>query len=297
MSVEGSRNILVDGLVRKGVIRSAPVESAFRNVARHLFAPEVEPDVAYRDEVIPIEVPGKEGASSVSQPAIVATMLEQLQLESGHRVLEVGAGSGYNAALMAHMVGKKGRVVTVEIEEALARRAREHLGAAGFGRVEVVHGDGGLGHPEEAPYDRIVLTAGAPDIAPAWREQLGSGGRLVLPLELRPGLQVCVAFEPVKDSAGDHLQSVAARWCGFVSLRGGFAAAEPSPEDPEIERPAEGSALEQKLHALREVSLASGLFFPEGLRIRVYPRRANYTPLSQESVIDKEWSTLVLDWR
>lgn len=96
-------------------------------------------------------------------------MLEQLQLESGHRVLEVGAGSGYNAALMAHMVGKKGRVVTVEIEEALARRAREHLGAAGFGRVEVVHGDGGLGHPEEAPYD-ASSSRPAPRTSPRPRE-------------------------------------------------------------------------------------------------------------------------------
>lgn len=224
-------------------------------------------------------------------------MLEQLGLQPGHRVLEVGAGSGYNAALMAHMVGEEGRIVTVEIEEALARRAHEHLAAARFGWVEVVRGDKGLGHPEEAPYERVILTAGAPDIAPAWREQLRSEGRLVLPLELWSGLQVCAAFEPTKDSAGEHLQSVATRWCGVISLRGGVAAAEPGSEDSEIERPAEGTALDEKLRALREVSLASGLSFPEGLRIRVYPRSSNYIPSPQESVTEKQWSTLVLDWR
>lgn len=297
MSVEESRNRLVDGLLVNGCIRSAAVESAFREVPRHLFAPQVEPEAAYRDEVIPIEVPGKERASSLSQPAIVAEMLEQLGLQPGHRVLEIGAGSGYNAALMAHMVGEESRVVTVEIEQALVRRAREHLATAGFRRVEVIHGDGGLGYPEKSPYDRIVLTAGTPDIAPVWREQLRPEGRLVLPLELWPGLQVCVALEPARGSAGEHLKSVAARWCGFVSLRGGFAGPEPIPEDFEDEYPSEKSAPEQKLRALREVSLASGLSFPEGLRISVYPQGSNYSPSPQESVVEKEYSTLVLDWR
>ena len=299
MSANDGRNVLADELKREGFIRTESVESAFRTVPRHLFVPEVDPDQAYQDEVIPIESAGGGAdsavASSASQPAIVATMLEQLELSSGHRVLEVGAGSGYNAALMAHMVGEEGLVITVEIDEALARRARESLATAGLettesGWVEVVHGDGGAGYPDEAPYDRIIVTAGAPDIAPAWREQLRADGRLVLPLEIWRGLQVCTAFEPT----GKHLTSVAAQWCGFVPLRG--ALAEASLEEPEVEAAIEPS-LQKRLCGLREASLASGLFFPEALRIKAYPRESGYVPSSEELVVEKRGSRLVLDWR
>jgi protein-L-isoaspartate(D-aspartate) O-methyltransferase len=88
-------------------------------------------------------------------------------LAPGQRVLEIGAGTGYNAALMAHIVGGSGEVVTVDIERDLVDAARDHLEAAGFGRVRVVLGDGGDGHPGGAPYDRIILTVGAWDVAPA----------------------------------------------------------------------------------------------------------------------------------
>ncbi len=299
MSVNDGRNVLADELRREGYVRTAPVEAAFRAVPRHLFVPEVDPNRAYRNEVVPLEVPGREVASSASQPAIVAAMLEQLGLESGCRVLEVGAATGYNAALMAHMVGGEGRVVTVEIDEALARRARESLAAAGFGRVAVMHGDGGSGHPDGAPYDRIIVTAGAPDIVPAWREQLAPNGRLVLPLELWPGLQVCAAFEP----ADDHLASVAAEWCAFLRLGGEFADPGSGPwlgsQEPEAERPAEGTvsetALEARLRGLRDASLASGLPFPGWFRMRAYPRELGYVPDSEELIVEKRWSRLVLD--
>lgn len=296
MSIYNDRNDLADELVSKGYLRTATVEAAFRAVPRHLFVPEVGSERAYRDEVIPIEVPGggEEVTSSASQPAIVAQMLEQLAVEPGDRILEVGAATGYNAALMAHLVGEGGHVVTVEIEEPLARRASESLAAVlaeGFGSVEVVNADGGLGHPQGAPYDRIIVTAAAPDIVPAWREQLAPRGRLVLPLELWPGLQICAAFDP----AGYYLESVAAAWCAFLSMGGEFGAA----EEVEVESPGEKSVseagLEKRLRGLRDVSLAAGVPFPEWFRMRVYPRGVSHVPDSEELIIERKWSRIALD--
>jgi protein-L-isoaspartate(D-aspartate) O-methyltransferase len=209
---------LIDHLKREGMIRSPHVEAAFRAVPRHLFLPEVPLAQVYSDEAIPTKHLDGRAVSSSSQPAIMAIMLEQLALAPGHRVMEIGAGTGYNAALMAHLVGETGHVVTVDIDDDLASRAREHLLAAGFDRVQVVCRDGGFGYPEEAPYDRIILTVGSGDIAPAWHEQLAPEGRLVLPLSLR-GPQASVAFEPVDG----HLASVSVQDCGFMMLRGAFA--------------------------------------------------------------------------
>jgi protein-L-isoaspartate(D-aspartate) O-methyltransferase len=145
-------------------------------------------------------------------------MLEQLSLEPGHRVLEIGAGTGYNAALMAHIVDDTGQVITMDIDKDLVESAREHLASAGFDQVEVVCGDGGAGYPSAAPYDRIVLTVGAWDIAPAWWEQLKPSGRLLVPLWVR-GEQRTVAFE----QAHGFLRSISVSHCGFMRLRGGFA--------------------------------------------------------------------------
>src|SRR5881409_720853 len=163
---------LIDELVRRNAIKDSRVEAAFRAVPRHLFLPDVPLAEAYRNEAIPTKIVDGEAVSSSSQPEIMAIMLEQLQLEPGHRVLEIGAGTGYNAALMAHIVGKSGQVVTVDIDEDIVESARQHLAAAGFERVQVVRADGASGYSEAAPYDRIILTVSAGDITPAWREQL-----------------------------------------------------------------------------------------------------------------------------
>ena len=114
----------------------------------------------------------------------MAIMLEQLGLVPGHRVLEIGTGTGCNAALMACLVGEQGSVVTMDIDADLVARARENLAAAGYPDVTVL-GDGGFGAPGYAPYDRVIVTAGAWDLAPDWLAQLGPGGRLVLPLAAR----------------------------------------------------------------------------------------------------------------
>jgi protein-L-isoaspartate(D-aspartate) O-methyltransferase len=212
---------LVDKLKNAGHIASVPVEAAFRAVPRHLFLPDIAPEHAYRDEAIPTKYLDDQAISSSSQPAIMAIMLEQLGLAPGQCVLEIGAGTGYNAALIAQIVGPAGQVVAIDIDEDIVEAAGAHLAAVGLDRVRLVCGDGGLGYPQAAPYDRIILSVGAWDIVPAWCEQLKPGGRVVLPLSLN-GPQVSVAFE----AAGDHLASVSIKDCGFMRLRGAFAGPE-----------------------------------------------------------------------
>src|SRR6185437_12658965 len=162
---------MVAALEASGRVRSAAVAAAFRAIPRHRFLPDVEPALAYRDEAYPTKwsADGRPISSS-SQPAIMALMLEQLGVAPGHRVLEIGAGTGYNAALLACLAGDGGAVTAVDIDEDLVLGARARLAAIGLGepRVRVERGDGGFGRPAGAPYDRIVLTVGAADLAPAW---------------------------------------------------------------------------------------------------------------------------------
>jgi protein-L-isoaspartate(D-aspartate) O-methyltransferase len=213
---------LADELRATGLLTTPHIEAAFRAVPRHLFLPDLPLEEAYRNQTIPTKRLGDRVVSSSTQPATMAVMLEQLSLEPGQRVLEIGTGTGYNAALLAHIVGESGEVVTVDIDEDIVVAAREHLNAAGLGRVRVICNDGGLGYPEEAPYDRVILTINAWDIAPAWYDQLRPSGRLVLPLTLSGSTQKIVAFK----HAGDHLTSVSVRDSTFMPLRGIFAAPE-----------------------------------------------------------------------
>jgi protein-L-isoaspartate(D-aspartate) O-methyltransferase len=213
------RAALVDRLLGAGLISTAAVEQAFRAVPRHVFLPDSELDVAYADQPVVTE---RDDAgrpiSASSQPSMMALMLEQLSVFPGQRVLEVGSGTGYNAALLAHLVGNDGSVVTLEIDPEVVGGARRNLARAGYGQVEVHHGDGTEGWPAGAPYDRIILTACAWDIAAAWWDQLAVGGRLVMPISLR-GAQRAVAFEAEPGA----LSSVSIVECGFISMRGALA--------------------------------------------------------------------------
>src|SRR5690349_21333586 len=122
----GLRDALAKYLREREAIRTARVEGAFRNVPRHLFVPDVDLDQAYSDDVISVKQQDGVSISSSSQPAIMALMLEQLDVRAGQKVLEIGTGTGYNAALLAHLVGAEGRVVSVELDEDLAEKARQH---------------------------------------------------------------------------------------------------------------------------------------------------------------------------
>jgi protein-L-isoaspartate(D-aspartate) O-methyltransferase len=212
----GLRHRLLATVREQGGAADALVADALRTVPRHIFLPDLPPDDAYRDEAIVTKWdPEGMPSSSSSQPTIMAIMLDQLGAARGQRVLEIGAGTGFNAALLAHIVGPKGRVVSIDLDPEIVGRAEENLSAAGCTGITVVTADGALGDPDHAPYDRIIATVGVWDLAPAWHEQLRPGGRLVVPLDLH-GVQRSVCFE----RAGGHWTSLSTRPCGFMRMRG-----------------------------------------------------------------------------
>ena len=201
----------------------AVVSAAFLAVPRHVFLPQVAVDEAYRDTAIVVKSDAEGLAVSAStQPAMMAIMLEQLGLAAGQRVLEVGAGTGYNAAVMAQLVGDSGSVFTIDVEPDLVAQARVNLVAAQCHGVTVICGDGADGAPDFAPFDRIIVTAGAWDLAPQWLEQLGDGGRIVLPLSVR-GIQLSATFS--RSGTGTWV-SGSARRCQFIRMTGGSAGPE-----------------------------------------------------------------------
>ena len=151
----------------------------------------------------------------------MAMMADQLAVRPGQRVLEIGAGTGYNAALLAHLAGPDGEVISVDIDAELVEVAQQNLARAGVSRVTVVCGDGASGFAARGPYDRIIATVGVWDLAPAWLDQLAPDGRLVVPLDLG-GVQRSIAFE----RSGDHWTSRSVVSCGFMRLRGAFAGPE-----------------------------------------------------------------------
>lgn len=208
---------MVAELVRQGAIEESRVQDAFRTVRRHLFVPDTPLDDVYRDRaVVTHRRPDGVPISSSSQPTIMARMLRQLRVQPGHRVLEIGAGTGYNAALLAYLVGSDGEVITVELDPDIATAAEHHLRQAGASNVSVVVADGWTGVGGSGPFDRIEATVGVWDVSPAWVEQLRTSGLIVVPLWLRAGLQGSVAFQELDG----RLASTSIEPCGFMRLRG-----------------------------------------------------------------------------
>jgi len=190
------RTRLADQLRKDGTVRSDAVDSAIRTVPRHLFVPGVGLDEAYANDAVYIKHDGTGASiSAASQPTIVAMMLEQLDAQPGDRVLELGAGTGYNCALLGELVGADGQVVAVDVDDDLVEDARAHLAAAGASNVTVVKSDGALGHPDAAPYDRVIATVGAHEVPPAWLDQLSPAGRLVVPVRLAGAASRSIIFE------------------------------------------------------------------------------------------------------
>jgi protein-L-isoaspartate(D-aspartate) O-methyltransferase len=192
------------------------VVRALRRVLRHRFVPGVDVATAYIDDAV---VTRRDAAgralSSISQPSLVAQMLDMLDLQPGHRVLEIGAGTGYCAALLAELVGPSGQVTTIDLDPEVTDEAHRNLDANGYSRVTVTCGDGALGDAAGAPWDRILVSVGAWEPAPEWIAQLAPGGRIVMPLALGR-VQRIVAFE----ATAYGLRSTQVLAGGFLAQRG-----------------------------------------------------------------------------
>jgi len=178
LDFESARDRMVRHQIEGRGVRDPQVLAAMREVPREAFVPAGLEEFAYEDSPLPIEA-----GQTISQPFIVAEMIESLVLRGGERVLEIGTGSGYAAAVLARIAGE---VYSVERHAELAELARARFAELGIHNVHVLHGDGTLGWPEHAPYDAVVAAAGGPDVPSALRDQLKVGGRLVIPIGPTP---------------------------------------------------------------------------------------------------------------
>jgi len=211
---------LVQSMRQSGVFQAPGVEAAFKAIPRHHFLSDYPLEEVYSDKAIGVQH-DETGLliSSSSQPTMMAIMLNQLKLKPGDNVLEIGTATGYNAAIMAHIVGKKGRITTVELEKDLADNARRNIARSKVHTVTVVQGDGSVGFAPRAQYDHIVSTVGVWDIPEAWLKQLKPDGSLVAPIVI-DGIQVSATFRRQSDGT---FVSKDNRPCSFVYLRGAFA--------------------------------------------------------------------------
>ncbi|MFF4948397.1 methyltransferase, FxLD system [Streptomyces chattanoogensis] len=268
------RQTMAETVIAGGWAPSAPVQDALRTIPRHRFAPEANLKTAYDDDLAVVTRRNDTGraTSSVSAAWLQADMIESLRLRPGASVYEAGSG-GYNAELIAHVIGPGGRVVTGDIDPYVVRRTRRLTAEAGSGRVTAFQGDAALGAPAplvpRGGFDASVITYNVWDIAPAWREQLAEGGRLVLPLEIG-GYTRAIAFE----RRGDVLHARKFTHCGFVRAQGRQARTAPVIDllDGELQlRFEEGDAaptegVEEALHGPRHelatgVTMGAGFYF------------------------------------
>jgi protein-L-isoaspartate(D-aspartate) O-methyltransferase len=222
------RSEMVEKAIFARGVRSELVLNAMRSVPREVFLPEQLREFAYEDAPLPIE-----GGQTISQPYIVAFMTEALALEGGGKVLEIGAGSGYAAAILSKIAGE---VYTVERIGQLAEKAASKLADLGYHNVRVLHGDGTKGWPEHAPYDGIIVAASGPSVPESLKEQLKIGGRLIIPVGRDPKVQELVRITRISEDeyAREDLADVR-----FVPLIGqeGWAPAERERTRPRPARP------------------------------------------------------------
>lgn len=191
LAAKDQAEMIAEQIEARGVSDPRVLE-AFHNTPRREFVPDELESQAYEDYPLPIG-----HGQTISQPYIVAAMTEMLEVEANHRVLEIGTGSGYQAAILSHLAEK---VYSIEIVAPLGLQARELLARLGYDNVEVRIGDGYKGWPDEAPFDRIILTASPPEIPQALIDQLARGGKLVAPEGDRWELQRLVTID--KDAKG-----------------------------------------------------------------------------------------------
>jgi protein-L-isoaspartate(D-aspartate) O-methyltransferase len=213
------RGAMVDELKKRGLEFEPAIEQVFRTIAREVFLTGTPLEQVYSgDAVITKRDVDGSPTSSSSEVGIMIAMARLLDVEPGQRILEIGAGTGYNAAVLAELVGEHGSVTTIDIDGDVAALAREHLTAAGFDRVAVITGDGWRGDAGSAPFDRIEVTASVADLSPHWAAQLIDGGKIVLPFVHRAGTQAVLGLR----KQGSDLISTRVIPGGFMRLRGPF---------------------------------------------------------------------------
>lgn len=203
------RQMMVELQIRQRGVREERVLAAFLEVPRHEFVPPEYLHEAYEDRPLPIG-----HGQTISQPYMVAVMTEALNLSGNERVLEIGTGSGYQTAILARLAQE---VYSVEQHEGLGRQAEERLRNLSVTNATVVIGDGSGGYPPVAPYDGIVVTAGAPSVPPVLVEQLVDGGRLVIPVGDMYSQDLLLVVKQ-----GDTVQQTVINQCRFVPLTGKY---------------------------------------------------------------------------
>jgi protein-L-isoaspartate(D-aspartate) O-methyltransferase len=275
---------MVAALERSGAVHSRSVRRAFQATPRELFVPEIVArdglPAIYRPALALATAIDSRGMaiSSSSAPIIMGLMLEALQLSPGQRVLEVGAGTGYNAALLKYLVGDEGRVTSIDIESSFARQARRALAQAGYS-CRIVAGDGRDGWSQGAPYDRIMVTAASDTVPQAWRDQLVDGGLIELPFRFTSGF--LPQFVVTLRREGDRLRSVAVLSGMFMALREKEGADSPIDHDPTLRAVSgaegrtaviaslQGQVLSKHSATARQRALA--LLLGESHRLRSFP--------------------------
>ncbi|HEV8230596.1 MAG TPA: methyltransferase domain-containing protein [Candidatus Limnocylindria bacterium] len=221
-SAEELRERMVDRLAGLQGLGAGTVR-AFKRVPRDAFLPDIPLERVYSGAVIPTRFDEKGHAiSSSSEVGVMTSMIEALHLQEGQHILEIGAGTGYNAAVLSELVGERGSVTTVDIDPEILAEAQARLARTGYDRIGAFAADGWRGWPEGAPYDRIELTVGAADLSPDWNAQLVEGGLLAVPFSFRPNATAIPIFR--KD--GSRFSSTTILPGGFMPLRGVGAPAD-----------------------------------------------------------------------
>lgn len=208
MSYQKQRNQLINLLIREGIINNQVLE-AIKKIPRHHFVPKEYLKEAYENHPLPI---GK--GQTISQPYTVAFMLEALELKPGQKVLEIGTGSGYNAALIAELI-KPGKLYTAEIYQTLIKKAKSILKK--YSNIKVIKTDGSQGYQKEAPYDRIISTAAGPEIPKPWLAQLKEEGLIIAPIGTRFN-QIVIKAKKIKNK----LKKQELGYFQFVPLKGEY---------------------------------------------------------------------------
>jgi protein-L-isoaspartate(D-aspartate) O-methyltransferase len=215
-SPDALRAEMVERIRKAGHAHRSEVERVLRDTPRHEFVPDADLALAYDPwrAVVTHRFEDGRALSCASATWLVAAMLDQLDVQPGNRILEVGAGTGYNACLLAQLTGRADLVTTIDVDPDVTTKASQALASTGYGDVHVITGDGGLGYPDHATYDRMIATEPW-DIPAQWWQQLAPGGRLVAPLRWR-GQGRSVAFT----YTDGRLVSDSLHLCGFVYLVG-----------------------------------------------------------------------------